>query len=155
VTPTALCSGHRRIALDTNLFIYLFEDPGRRGDLAEQVLDAADAAGVRLIVSALSVGEVAVGPVLADDETQAERYADAIGSIPRLDIVPVSADLAVDATVLRGRHRLSMIDAIHLATARQAGATVLVTNDRRLPPLRDVEVVILDDLEPEGAPAEA
>jgi predicted nucleic acid-binding protein len=55
-------------------------------------------------------------------------------------------DLAVDAGVLRGRTGCSQADAIHLATARQAGATAFVTNDRRFRGLQNLEVVQLVDL---------
>jgi len=60
--------------------------------------------------------------------------------------VPLTADIAVDAGVLRGRTGWSLADAIHLATARQAGATVFVTNDRRVRSIPKLEVVQLADL---------
>lgn len=39
-----------------------------------------------------------------------------------------------------------MGDAIHLATARAAGATALVTNDRRIRSVPRLEVIYLDDI---------
>jgi predicted nucleic acid-binding protein len=40
-----------------------------------------------------------------------------------------------------------MTDAIHLASARSAGATAFVTNDRRIKPLPQLDVIYLDELD--------
>ena len=39
-----------------------------------------------------------------------------------------------------------MADAIHVASARAAGATALITNDRRIRARTGLEVLYLDDL---------
>jgi predicted nucleic acid-binding protein len=145
-TVDDLVAGHRRLALDSSLFIYLFEAGGWQARTCSALLDAAEVAGTTLIVSALTLAELAVGPAMLQDEAMADRYRDAIRSIRLLDIVPLSADIAVDAGLLRGRTGCSLADAIHLATALQAGATAFVTNDRRLHHLPKLEVVQLAEL---------
>jgi predicted nucleic acid-binding protein len=147
MTPGDVCQAHRTIALDSNVYIYLFEDAGRRGDIAEALLTAGEQAGTRLITSALAVGETGAGPARSGDEAMADRYAEAIRSIPNQQIVPVSASIATDAAVLRARHGTPFIDAIHIATAREAGATAIVTNDRRLRQVRGIDTIVLDDLD--------
>jgi predicted nucleic acid-binding protein len=42
---------------------------------------------------------------------------------------------------------MSLADAIHMASARAAGATAFVTNDRRVRGSAKLEVVYLDELE--------
>lgn len=64
-----------------------------------------------------------------------------------LDLVPLSAAIAEDAAWLRGRAGMAVADAVHLATARAAGATAFVTNDRRIRSRPGVDVLYLDDLE--------
>jgi predicted nucleic acid-binding protein len=146
VTVGDLLEKHRRLALDSNLFIYLFEAGGPEARTFGSLLDAAEASATTMIVSSLTLAEVSVGPAVVRDDVMADRYADAIRSIRRMDIVPMTADIAVDAGLLRGRTGYSQADAIHLATARQAGATAFVTNDRRLRSLPKVEVVQLADI---------
>ena len=43
---------------------------------------------------------------------------------------------------------MALADAIHLASARAAGATAFVTNDRRIRGSAKLEVIYLDDLKP-------
>ncbi len=51
---------------------------------------------------------------------------------------------------------MALADAMHLASARAAGATAFVTNDRRIRGSSKLEVIYLDDLEAvtDGALAE-
>jgi len=146
MTIPEMLRSHRRVALDANLFIYVFEAGGSEAITVGALLDAVEAAGAEIVVASLTLAEVAVRPAASKDEVMADRYADAIRSIRRLHVVPLTADIAVDAGVLRGRTGWSLADAIHLATARQAGATVFVTNDRRLRSTPKLEVVQLADL---------
>jgi predicted nucleic acid-binding protein len=147
MTPSDLCAAHQCIAFDSNAFIYIFDANPEHGPAARAVLWAAEMAGNRLVTSTIAVGETAVGPARIGDEAMADRYAAAIRSIPNLDIVPVTTEIAVDAAVYRGRLGVPLLDALQLATARVAGASVFVTNDRRLPSIPHVELVVLDDLE--------
>jgi predicted nucleic acid-binding protein len=146
VTVDDLLEKHQRLGLDSNLFIYLFEAGGPEARTFGSLVDAAEASATTMIVSSLTLAEVSVGPAAVGDEVMADRYANAIRSIRRLDIVPLTADIAVEAGLLRGQTGCTQADAIHLATARHAGATAFVTNDRRLRSLPKVEVVQLVDI---------
>ena len=146
MTIDELCSRHRRIAFDANVFIYLFEGTGPLARAAASVLDAVSAGRATGLAATIVLSEVIVGPVRAGDETMAERYLDAIRSIEHLQIVPATVEIAADAGFVRGRTGMSLADALHVATARVAGASVLVTNDRRIRPTPHLDVVLLADL---------
>lgn len=146
MTIDDLVERHRRIAIDANAFIYLFESPGSLARTTGAILDAAELGKVTVVVSTMVLAEIAVGPVAAGDETLVERYADAIRGARGVQVVPLTADIAVDVGIIRGRHRVQIPDAVHLATARHAGATAIVTNDARMPALPHLEVVRLADL---------
>jgi predicted nucleic acid-binding protein len=92
------------------------------------------------------MAEVVARPVRIGDDTMGERFADAIRSIEFLHVVPVTLEIAAEAGFVRGRTSLTLADAVHVATARVAGAFAFVTNDRRLRSIPKLEVVQLADL---------
>ena len=148
MTIDDLCRQHRRVALDANVFIYLFEVEGSLGRASASVLDAISDGRITGITSSLTLTEAIVGPVVSGDEAMAERYVDAIRSIEHLHVVPATVEIAADAGFIRGRTGLTLADSVHLATARTTGASVLLTNDRRIRPTPHVDVVQLSDLVP-------
>jgi predicted nucleic acid-binding protein len=146
MTIDDLLARHRRIALDANAFIYLFEAPGPLARATGAILNAAELGRVTVVVSTMVLAEIAVGPVAGRDETLVEHYADAVQGARGVQVIPLTADIAVDVGIIRGRHRVQIPDAVHLATARQAGATAFITNDERMPSIPHLEVVRLADL---------
>ena len=146
MTAEELAGRHHRISLDANVFIYLFEAGGPLARATAAILALAETGRLSIVVSSMVLAEIAVGPVTADDEALAERYAQAVRELRGLDVVPLTADIAIDVALIRGRHRIEIADAVHLATARHAGATAIVTNDERMRPIPRLEVVRLVDL---------
>lgn len=140
-----LLSSHRALGLDSNVLIYLLEDAGTLGDLAGVIIDAVEDRRVDGVLASVGVAEILAGPARARDAARFERTADELGSMP-MRIVPLTAEIAADAAWLRGAGELGLADAVHLASARAAGATAFVTNDRRIRPLSGLEVVYLADL---------
>jgi predicted nucleic acid-binding protein len=136
---------HRRIAIDSNVLIYLLEGNGARAELAARLADAVGRGEVDGVLSSIGLAEVLVAAAKADEGPVFEEIAATIRDLG-LRIVALDASAAEDAAWIRGRTGATMPDAIHLACARRAGVTVFVTNDRRMPALSQLEIVVLDDL---------
>ena len=148
MTIDELCERHRRIAVDANVLIYLLEGDERWGPAAWGLMKAVENGRVAAVLSAVGLAEVLTGPA-KDDLAHVERYNDEIRSIAGLKVVPFEGGLSPDAAVIRGVRRIGLSDAVHLATARAAGATAFVTNDRSLRSSTKLAVIYLDDLEVE------
>jgi predicted nucleic acid-binding protein len=144
--------GHRRIGLDTNVLVYLLEDIAPFGASTKAIMDAVEAGRVSAVLASIGLAELVTGPAATGDGALVERYADELRSMAGLRIEPLSADIALDAAIIRGSRRIGLADAIHMATARGAGATAFVTNDRSLRGTTKLEVVYLSDLEVEPPP---
>lgn len=138
-----------RLALDTNCFIYLFEDAStsaRSRFLHEQVLQPAVDGRRQLVASTLVVAELLVHPHRAGRHADARRLHAALEQLPGLDLVSLSPQLAASAAAIRGTSSVSLADAVHLATAF-AEAEALLTNDRRLTAVDgDIPVIVLDEI---------
>ena len=136
-------AGHRRIALDSNVLIYLLEGDAGLADAAATVVDAIERGETEGVIASLAVVEILSGPARASDAIAFERTADAIAGLA-LTVVDLDLELAADAAWLHGALGGTAADAIHLATARRAGATAFVTNDHRLRSIPRLEIVYLD-----------
>lgn len=146
MTIDDLCDKHRRIALDANVLIYLLEDSGTLADVSQSLVDAAESGRIVAVLAGVGLAEVCAGPARHKDLALVERYAQLLGSMPGLRMQPLTAEVAIDAAVIRGMRGIGMADAMHLAAARASGATAFVTNDRRLRGSPRLEVVYLDEL---------
>lgn len=144
-SPGPGLSGHRRVALDSNVLIYLLEGQGLRGDAAARLLERLQTEGTEVIFATIGVAEVLTGPARVGTAVAFEQMADEIRS-SGIRIVALSVAIAEDAAWLRGRADVDLVDSIHLSTARAAGATAFVTNDRRLPSVPKLDVIQFDDL---------
>lgn len=135
---------HRRIALDSNVLIYLLEGSGPLAEAAGRLVDAIESGERDGVISAIGLAEVLAGPASAGDARVFEYTAEVLRD-SRLEVLPLDAATAEDAAWIRGSVGIGLADAVHLASARNAGATLFVTNDRRIRSLPRLPVSYLGD----------
>lgn len=140
-----LVARHRRIGIDSNVFIYLFEGDGVEADAAGLLLDAIDAGRCQGVLATVGLTEILARPATLGDGAILERYADEIRSIANLNLAALDEEIAIDAAWGRSADR-DLGDAVHVATAKAAKATAFVTNDRRVRGRATVEVIRLDEI---------
>ena len=141
-----LVATHNRIALDANVVVYLVENADAHVVRAAAVIDAIEAHGLRATMATLGQVEILTGSARSGDQAVFERVAEEIRSMDKR-FEQLTEAIAEDAAWVRGQGRLKLADAIHVASARAAGATAFITNDRRIGAQAGLEVFYLDDLE--------
>lgn len=129
--------------LDASAVIYLLEgSTAVRAQVAARIAQAEEDPGGRLLASRLSRLECRVKPLRAGDAAMLATY-DAFFTRSRLTILGVSAAVLDRATDLRARHGFKVPDAIHLASAIEAGADAFLTGDAGLTKCPGVNVELL------------
>lgn len=146
-----LSATHSRIAIDSNVLIHLLEETGPRARVAGELIDAIEAGRVHGSMATLGLAEVLAGPARHADGARFELLAAEVRSIG-LRFISLDAKVAEDAAWLRGAQALGLADAVHLASARVAGATAFVTDDQRIRSTPQLAVVRLDDAIGQGEP---
>lgn len=146
VSIQALLERHRRLALDSNVLIYLLEQDEDRAELVACLVDAIGTRRVEGVLATVGLTEILVGPARWGDAASFEMAAETVRNLGFL-FQPLDPGTAEDAAWVRGTTGADLPDAMHLASARAAGATAFVTNDRRIGSRPGLEVVYLDDLE--------
>lgn len=68
-----------------------------------------------------------------------------LANYPYLAIVEVDRAISRHAAELRANHRLRPADALQVAACLAYGATAFLTNDKGLPRLTELQVVVLED----------
>lgn len=143
MTIDDLVERHRRVGVDSNVFIYLFEGSGSEATSAGLLLDAIEAGRCEGVLATVGLTEILTRPASVGDGAIFERYADEIRSIRNLRLAPLDDETAIDAAWGRSNDR-DLGDAVHVATAKTASATAFVTNDRRVRARSEVEIIRLD-----------
>jgi predicted nucleic acid-binding protein len=119
-----------RIFWDTNLFIYLFEDYGALSKTTAGLRARMLQRGDQLLTSTLTLGEILVKPMEAEDADLCRKYENAITQTAIL--LPLDVSAAKIYAGLRLDRALRAPDVIQLACAARAGVDLFVTNDARL-----------------------
>ena len=138
----------RVIALDTAPFIYYLEEHDVYLPLLDPLFASVTDGTVRVITSTVTLLEVLVAPSRDGDDDLVHRYRQMLLDTRGIDVHPVSESVASTAARLRGEHAIRTPDAIQLATAICGHASHFPTNDRRMPSLPDIELLLIDDLLP-------
>ncbi len=120
-----------RIYWDTMLFVYLFEAHPEHSGRVGQIYTAMERRRDTLCTSVFTVGEILAGVYrrkAVDRVAEVRRLL----SPPRVELLPFTADTADRYARVRAENRVTPADAIHLASAAEAGVDLFLTNDRRL-----------------------
>jgi len=137
---------HKRIALDTSIFIYQLEANSRYVDLTEHVFAWLEQPNHSAVTSTVTMTELLVQPYRSRDDRQVDEFYSLLSTYPNLDWVSPSLAIADTAARIRAAHRLRTPDALQAATAIQAAATAFVTNDSVFQRVKEFESFVLDQL---------
>jgi predicted nucleic acid-binding protein len=133
------------VYLDTMTLIYTVERYPSYWALLEPLWRTAQAGTIEIVSSELTLMEVLVGPLKSGNTTVEKAFEQALlGTEMRL--LSITQPILRKAARLRATTNLRTPDALHAATAQNAGCVLFVTNDVGFRGVASLPVVILDDL---------
>jgi predicted nucleic acid-binding protein len=100
------------------------------------------------VTSVVTLAEVLVAPLARGDLQLAAQYRAIFDYGGSLRLEPITRMTAERAADLRVRYRLRLGDALQVALALQAGCEAFLTNDLTLKRVSELQVLVLDELEP-------
>jgi len=137
---------HRRIALDTNVFIYHLEANPTYSLLTGEIFTWIERGGHSAVTSTITMTELLGAPYRELDQAQVNSFYGLLTTFPNLDWTPLRLSIADKAAQIRAVHRLRTPDAVQAATAIAEQATGFVTNDPVFRRVSDFETLLLDDV---------
>ncbi len=138
----------KKIALDTMIFIYAFEEQPVFLPLLKPFFREVEKGRIIAVTSTLTLAECLVQPFRAKAIELAARYKTLFRDFPHLSIIPVTEEIAERAAWLRAQYQMKTPDAIQLATALVTGSHVFLTNDEGVPKLKEIQIQVLNHFLP-------
>ena len=136
--------GRKGVVIDTNVFIYLFEDDLRFGAVSEFIIEQVEKNVFQAVVTPITVAEIIIKPITMNRPDLADRCRSALRRF--VNIVPVDIPYPVGelAGALKAKYGLPLPNMIQAAMAMQTDCPALITNDKTLSRLDEVDVHLLE-----------
>ena len=135
------------VFLDTAPLIYFIEGNSQYQNVLLDLFNFNDNGGFLFITSSITLLEVLVKPIKANEFYIAEQYKNVLMKAPGIKILDVTASISERAARLRAHYNLRTPDAIQCATSISAGADYFFTNDRQLKNIPLIRAVTVGELE--------
>jgi len=135
---------HRKIALDTRVFVYQLEANPRYAGLTDRVFAWLERPEHSAVTSTITMTELLVQACRDADERRSDEIYALLVTYPHLEWIAPDLEVADLAARIRATHRLRTPEALQAATAVHAQVTGLVTNDPVFERVEAFQTVLLD-----------
>ena len=139
--------GVSRLFLDTAPVIYYVERNPTYSARADQIFDSIDAGILRGVTSPITLAESLIGPIRQGVAQVQQSFFDLMVSGANMVFVALDHSIGQRAAELRVQYNLGMSDAFQIAAALSAGCGAFLTNDLALKRVRQLPILVLDELE--------
>jgi len=133
------------VVIDTNIFIYLYEEHPAFADIAEFIILEAENKSFAAVITPITVSEIIVKPLSLDQPDIADRCINALQSYENIKCVSIDIETARMAGALRAKYKYPLPDMYQAAMALRSVAPTLITNDKRLKVITEIDVFTLSD----------
>lgn len=135
-----------KIYLDTFVFMDILSGEDISGKAIQYIEEAKKVGGV---ISSVQLTEMSFHLRRRKSREKTEEILFYIQSLPNIEIIPVTSEIAKDAGLMRARYRhlktqkkFTYFDCIHITTALAAKCTKFVTGDRGFKEVKEIEMEI-------------
>lgn len=143
----AALQGVTSLFLDTAPVVYYVERNPTYTALVDNVFDRIDAGTLQGVTSPITLMECLVVPIRQGLTQVQQNFTDLLVAGANMTFVPLDQTIAKQAADLRARYNLSLADSFQVAAALGAGCGALLTNDHLLKRIRELPVLVVDELE--------
>ncbi len=141
-----ILKGITSIAIDTSPFIYYIEEHKDYIETIEPLFALISEGHFIAHTSLITLIEVLTKPMEVKDESLAEKYETLLTNSDNLILTDIDKNIAVESARLRAKYNIKTPDAIQITTGIINGAKAFVTNDDHLKKVKDIKIIVLDDL---------
>ncbi|GAB4516736.1 MAG: hypothetical protein OHK0046_22570 [Anaerolineae bacterium] len=147
MTINRVLMGRQRIYIETAPLIYFVEENPQYVEKMEAVLKYIEQQEINAFSSVIILPEVLKRPLQEQRHDLAREYRKILIDSQQFQLLPVTLSIAEQSAALRARYNLRTPDALHVATALNAGCDAFLTNDGGIRRVTELQILMLDDLE--------
>lgn len=132
------------VALDSNIFIYYFDQNPEFGQSAKAIFDKLSSDQLRAITSEITTTELLSHPKLSEKEVREmdRQFLD----IPNLEVLNIDHNLVLEAAKIRRKYGFRLADSIQLATAKLSRAKAFISNDQNLKKFKELKIILISEI---------
>ena len=145
IQPGDFFKKHRKVYLDTSVFIYFVEGHARYFDFCDAIFKDMEEGRIEAATSTLTLIETLVQPYRLKKEELVLKFYSLFTTYPHLTWTPLTLGISDLAAQLRAAHNLKTPDAIQIASALSTGTAGFICNDRAFLKVTDMDCLILAD----------
>lgn len=135
--------GRKGVVLDTMVFIYLFEDSPEYGSVCEFIVDQVRRGEFKAVVTPITAADILVKPLERNREDLADRYRRAMRGMKNIEPLQLPFEVGFLAGSLRAKYKFPLPDMIQAACALLSKTPTLITNDKAMEQIEEVQVFLL------------
>jgi predicted nucleic acid-binding protein len=135
----------KHVVIDTNVFIYCFTEDIRFGKTAAFVIQSAELKRFHAVITPVTMAELLVKPLRMNRPDLAEKIRSTVGRFSNIEPVEIDFNMAEMAGALRAKYGLLLPDMFQAAAALTGQKPCMITNDKKLRRVEEIDVFTLDD----------
>ena len=136
----------QRVYIDANFFIYFLNQKAPYFEIVTPIIQAADRGELQAICGDAVVSEVMVHPYKAQSPSEIARVKSFFSREEFVTVVRHGQETFDLVAQLRATSNMRMLDALHYASAVNAGCRYLLTNDKDFKTSGIIEVIGVSSL---------
>ena len=140
-----LLEKYRIVGINTVAFIYHFEENEKYLPFTNVLFEMIENGKVRAVTSTITLMEILVKPKRDGNQKAANEYKFILQTFPNLEIRNIDAEVAERAAEIRAKYGVRPPDALQVAASLINNAEALITNDRELKKIREIETIVMDE----------
>jgi len=137
---------NKKVFLDTAPLIYYIEENQKYSNILDKLFLTNSKGKFLFQTSVITLLEVLVLPMRHKEHQLVEQYQNILCKSPTIEILDINIEITISAAGYRAKYGLKTPDSIQVATAVHTSADYFLTNDIRLKAVKEIEILILDEL---------
>ncbi|HLE87261.1 MAG TPA: type II toxin-antitoxin system VapC family toxin [Candidatus Brocadiaceae bacterium] len=134
------------IFIDTAPFIYYIEEYEKYIETVDPLFSYISQGHITAYTSLITLIEVLTKPIEEKDKRLVYKYEELLTDSKGLILTDMDKNIAVESAKLRVKYRIKIPDAIQVTSGLVNGAKAFITNDSNLKKIKEIKVIVLDDI---------